>query len=292
MDILKAMRVRKSDRTYTDKAVDKGLLNELIEIFNKSKRLNDIPLKLVPFPGKEVEKAMTGIIGSYGAIKNAPLWLIGVSKVAENYQENFGFALEQFILECTQRGIGTCWVGGFFKMSILDKKVKKEEDENIVCISPFGYAAQRRLGEKAMRSIGRLNVRKPMEERVFLKQWGNPADDFLKTNPDLYQVFDLARWAPSASNKQPCHYIYDDDKIVILLDQSLQRKWPEFIKKDRAEDLNFQRVDAGIGMAHIYLAANYLGFKGSWSLEFDKEALARKYKVPNKAGVVGVFTFE
>ncbi len=289
MDILKAMMIRRSDRTFTDGEVPAETTKELLDIFNNSHRLNQLPLSLVPFPGKEVENAMTGIVGSYGAIKNAPVWMIGVSKVDAGYQENFGFAMEQFVLECTRRGIGTCWVGGFFKMSVLDQKVKKGRDENIVCITPFGYAAPRRIGERAMRAVGGLNVRKPMSERVFYKKWGNPADEFLKENDNLFRIFESARWAPSASNKQPCHYIFDQEEILILLDQRLQRKWPDFIKKDRAEDLNFQGVDAGIGMAHVFLAGNELGFKGKWSFDFDDGILREKYKVPDYGKIAGVY---
>lgn len=287
------MRIRRSVRTFLDKKVPAELLDELMKIFEDSQRLNDLPLRMEIKDGKTVEHCMTGVIGSYGAIRNAPVWAIGVSKDSKNYQENFGYAMEQLILECTRQGIGTCWVGGFFKKSLLNDEMKIKEDEKIVCITPIGYSAKRRLGEKAMRAVGGLNHRKPVAERFFLDKWGKPADAFLRDKSKLNEIVELTRWAPSASNLQPCHYIFDQDKkIVLTVLTSLQKKYPGFITNDRAEDLNFQGVDAGIGAAHIQLAASTLGKKGSWNLDVDHDAHRKKFELPPDARIIGEYTFD
>jgi nitroreductase len=292
MNILEAMRVRRSARTYTGEPVDESTIKELVAFLDRSERLCDLKLRFVPMAQDAVGDAMTGVIGSYGAIRNAPFWMIGLSEEGPNDQVNFGYAMEQWVLECTRQGFGTCWVGGFFKMSELAKKVAIDPGERIVCISPFGQAAPRRLGEKAMRTLGGLNRRKPLAERVFHEKWGVPATRYLADKPELGQVFELALWAPSASNKQPCHYIVDDERIVILVLTSLQTKYPDFIAGDRAEDLNFQRVDAGIAMAHVQLAVKELGIGGKWSLEFDESGLRKQYKITPEAKIIGVFDFK
>ncbi|MBN2159624.1 MAG: nitroreductase family protein [Spirochaetes bacterium] len=291
MDLLETMRTRRSVRTYISKQVPEGLLDGLLKGFASNDRLNDLPVKLLPMPSEAVHDAMTGLVGSYGSIRNAPLWVIGITREGAGFQENFGFRMEQFILECTLAGLGTCWVGGFFKLSMLDRLVPKGKDERIVCISPVGYAAERRLGEKTMRSLGGLNARKPLAERVFLGEWGSPSAEYLATRNSLQTLFEMARWAPSASNRQPCHYVLDGKRIVISVLTSLHRSYPKFLMSGDGMSVNFQPVDAGIAMAHVHLASRELGMNGSWSLEFDEPAARARYQIPADARIVGIFTF-
>jgi nitroreductase len=275
-----------------NKPVPEELLNRLIEAFDNSYRLNKLGLRLLPMESGVVGHAMTGLMGSYGHMKNPPIWVIGISEDGKNYQENFGYAMEQFILECTREGLGTCWVGGFFKISLLEEAVPKDKDERIVCISPVGYTASRRFSERSMRALGRLNVRKPLHERVFTEHWGNPATQYLASKNNLLEVFELARWAPSASNAQPCHYIVDDERIVISVLTSLQKKYPKFVAKGKAMNFNFQGVDAGIGMAHVFSAAQELGIRGEWTLEIDEPELRKKHRFPDDARIVGAFDYK
>jgi nitroreductase len=291
MDIFEAMRVRRSVRTYQVKAISQDLLDQLIHGFENTERLNDLRVTLRPMNSESVASAMTGLVGSYGSIKNAPVWVMGIYQEGAHDQENFGFRMQQFILECTRAGLGTCWVGGFFKKTELYRLVSKEKGEQLMCITPVGYAAERRFAERSMRALGGLNSRKPLAERVFHGQWGNPATGYLSTRKNILDVFELARWAPSASNAQPCHYVVDDGQIVIATLTSLYRGYPPALSRGTGMSTNFQRVDAGIAMSHIHLAARELGVAGRWSLDFDEPALRAKYRFPSDARIEGVFSF-
>ena len=292
MNLLQAMRDRRSVRTFADKPVDDALLARLLAEFDACERIGDLTIGLLPMPAAAVGHAMTGIVGSYGAIHGAPLWIIGLAETASTDQVELGYAMEQFILFGTREGLGTCWIGGFFKKSALEAAVPVPDGMRIVCITPLGYAAPRRLAERAMRAAGGLNRRKPLSERVFDGAWGTPATDRLAADPQLAEVFELARWAPSASNQQPVHYVLDGERIVCCLDTSLQRNYPGAIADDRAEFLRFQGVDAGIGMAHVRLACRELGRGGSWSVTLDESALTGRLALPDSARVVGVYAFD
>jgi nitroreductase len=291
MDIIEAMRIRRSVRTYQQKELPERILEKLLSGFQKNDILNDISVRLIPMKASDVEGAMTGLVGMYGRMKNSPMWIIGVSRAGDHYGENFGFRFEQFVLDCTREGLGTCWVGGFFKKSVLEKIVPKEAGEEIICISPLGYAADRRLGEKSMRLLGGLNSRKPLDERVFHGRWGNPAGEYLGSREKLHQIFELARWAPSASNMQPCHYIFDEGIIIISVLTTLHRKYPKIITGDSRMGVNFQPIDAGIAMSHVHLAARAMGIVGKWSFNFDEEKLKDAFHVPEEARVMGVYFF-
>jgi nitroreductase len=291
MEISEVIRLRKSVRTFRPGEVPRDLLNRLLCNFEANDRLNDIPVTMMPMPSEIVGDAMTGLIGSYGSIQGAPEWIIGKSRAGAHYQENFGFRMEQMILDCTGAGLGTCWVGGFFNLSRLTELVPLVGDEQIVCITPVGYAAGRRMAERTMRSLGGLNRRKPLDERVFHGRWGAPASGYLSSRKDVLEVLELARWAPSASNKQPCHYVVDDGRILITVLTSLHRDYPRVVTRGTGMSTNFQGIDAGIAMSHIHLAARALGLGGSWSLDFDEPAIRRERELPGDAKIVGVFTF-
>jgi nitroreductase len=293
MDILEAMLMRRSVRTYQTQTPPQDVLDRVTRAYDEADRLNNVALRLLMAPAAQVEHGMTGLVGSYGKMKNPPLYAIGVSREGPNDQLNFGFVMEQFILACTREGLGTCWVGGFFKKSLLEQATPLEAGERIVCITPLGYAEQRRFGEKTMRALGGLNSRKPLSERVFEGAWGNPATQFLATRPTWLQVFEAARWAPSSSNSQPVHYVLHERRIVAATRSTVQAKYLTALGgKDHAEDLNFKNVDAGIAMAHVHLAAKHFGIAGRWSLTFDEPALHERCRVPAEARLVGVFETE
>lgn len=291
MNLCEAMLVRRSVRTYDGKAVPEKLLDECLGCFDAFEGLTGAKVRLLPMEGKAVESAMTGIIGNYGRIKNAPVWVIGLSDQSDYAMENFGFRMERFILECTRKGLGTCWVGGFFRMSDLERLAPKQPDEHIVCISPVGYASRRRLAEQSMRVMGGLNTRRPLTERVFAERWGSNATALIEANRPLCEVLECARWAPSASNRQPCHYILHERSIVITLLKSLHRAYPSIITNGKNMGVDFQSVDAGIAMLHVHLAAREKGMPGKWSLKFDEKSLRDRCALTDDARIVAEFRY-
>jgi nitroreductase len=291
MDILEAMLTRRSVRTYDPAPVAPDVLDRVRRAFDAADRLTGTPVRLLLLPAERVAHAMTGLVGSYGSMKDPPTYAIGISREGPDDQVNFGFVMEQFVLACTREGLGTCWVGGFFKKSRMDRAVPLEAGERIICVSPVGRAKERRLAERTMRSLGKLNARKPMSELVFAKRWGDPATAVLASRPALSQVFDAARWAPSGSNGQPVRYVLDDNGITVCLLRPVLARYAGLLGTDHAEGLDFRGVDAGIAMAHVHLAARHLGIPGNFATAFDGPAIAQRLGVPDGVRVVGVFEF-
>lgn len=50
-----------------------------------------------------------------------------------------GYIGEAFVLECTARGIATCWLGASYKKSKVREFVDIKEDETLACIIAFGF---------------------------------------------------------------------------------------------------------------------------------------------------------
>jgi nitroreductase len=291
VDVYEAMMTRRSVRTYRREPVPSALLDRVARAFAAADRLNDVPVRLLLVPAERVAPAMTGLVGSYGAMKDPPTYAIGTSRAGEHDQVNFGFVMEQFVLACAREGLGTCWVGGFFKKSRMNEAVPLPPGERIVCVSPVGHPAERRFAERSMRALGGLNARKPLAELVFDGRWGTPASAFLAARPDLARVFEAARWAPSASNGQPARYVVDDGRIVVCLTRPRSARYADALGKDRAEGLDFRGVDAGIAIAHVHLAARHVGAAARFSFSRDDAALRERHAVPEGTAIVGAFEF-
>jgi nitroreductase len=292
MQMLEALRVRRSVRTYKSDPVDETVLAEVLGSVGDLPQLSDQKIRLEAYSAEVLEPAMTGLVGSYGKILNPPMYLVGIVEHGEHDQECLGFVMERAIIECTRKTLGTCWIGGFFKRSKMEGLVKLSPDERIVAVTPVGTAAKRRFIERSMRTVGGLDQRQPLSERVFADRWEQPADSVLAANAKLKELFEIARWVPSASNKQPCHYIIEKDRISLFVRQSLIGKYPKWAMSDRAEDLNFQGVDAGIAMCHVHLAAKELDIPGQWTFDFDGPEFVGRCALPADARPIAVFNFQ
>ena len=83
-------------------------------------------------------------LGTYGVIKNARLFLAGMLKPAPMAAEDYGYCMEKLILKATELGLGTCWLGGTFSIGAFGLAAGLQDQETLPCISPIGYAAERR----------------------------------------------------------------------------------------------------------------------------------------------------
>ncbi len=93
-------------------------------------------------------------IGTYGFIKNAPAFLIGICKNKGESLLDMGFVFENVVLYLQTLGIGTCWIGGTFNRKKLKLKHVMKQDEFIPIISPIGYKATKtHFVEKVVRKM-------------------------------------------------------------------------------------------------------------------------------------------
>ena len=167
-------------------------------------------------------------------------------------QEEVGYTGEGVILEATSLGLDTCWVGGSFRRNVANSVIDLKPDEKILAVSPVGYARTPGSGS----SHGRLDL-----NRLIGKA---PAK-----LPDWVQLaLEAARIAPSAINRQPWGFDVDEKGITVFV-------------RSKGLDYNVsKRLDCGIAMLNLEVAARYSGIQGEW--EFQKTPLVAKYVV--KAG--------
>lgn len=208
-----------------------------------------------PFPEVRAElinhspdKVFKGAIGDYGKIKNAPLFIAFIGNTNNPFiNEMVGYAGEGIILEATSLNLATCWVGGFFRPETAAELAGVRENETVLAVTPVGYAKESlTFEERVMGGFGCHNKRIPLEELVT----GMEEQKWPKW---LKPVLEAARLAPSAVNRQPWRFHLEPGSITVSVDNL---KDTHNISK---------RLDCGITMLHIEVAARDYGVKGEWA---------------------------
>ncbi|MFC1905598.1 nitroreductase family protein [Chloroflexota bacterium] len=207
-----------------------------------------------PFPNARAElvtehcnEVFKGIIGSYGKIKCARAFVAFIGDTTDEYvQEKVGYTGEGVILAATSFQLATCWVAGFFKPESVASLINIGKNERVLGVTPVGHASKTEsLEERIMTGFGRTHQRKPLSSLITgldRSKW----PDWVKTS------LEAARQAPSAINRQPWSFHVETDAITV----SVRTRGAEFNVS--------KRLDCGIAMLHIQVAAMNCGVSGKW----------------------------
>lgn len=237
-----AIYERRSRRSYKPKPIEPKLLNEISTFCEEFRPFSESRAILVPH---QVDKAFRGIIGPRGA----PAFIAFVGHTGNYHiQEKIGYTGEAVILEATSLKLSTCWVGGFLRRGMLETLVDTNNSERVFAITAIGYAKETEsLRERVMTGFGWTHRRKPLSSLVT----GLPEEDWRDWTRCALEA---ARIAPSATNRQPWKFYVDRDSITISV-------------KETGFAFNLsKRLDCGIAMLHIEIAALNQGVCGDWEL--------------------------
>lgn len=214
--LYQAIYKRKSIRKYQMQELDQSYLNE-IEDFMKQARSLD------PSINYEFKIVNSDSVKSLFSIK-APHYLQFFSEKKGDYLLNAGFILEQLDLYLTVADLGSCWYG----MAKAKKEITEESEFEYVITMAFGHP-------------------NTAAERDSIEDFDRKTLSEIKKGENHYDLLEAVRLAPSATNGQPWYFISEPDKIHVY---QLQ---PNFLKKFFYKRLN--RIDMGIAVAHLFLAA-------------------------------------
>lgn len=244
MDIIQAIKERRSVRSYNGEPLNQDMLNKLHKIIEESYTLfgGNITIRLKKFDLKGDFKPST-----YGVIKGATDYFLMAIGQGEDSDLTAGFQFEQIVLKAWELGLGTCWIAGTYKGSQFDQGEKWPDGESLKIICPVGFPEKPRLMEKMMRLTIGSNNRKPFSDLFF-------EDDFKKPlSPDnkFGEALEMLRLAPSSTNSQPWRVLVEGDKVRFYY----KPKYPITV------------IDCGIGICHFYETEKYKGYEG----KFEKE---------------------
>ncbi|HOF77505.1 MAG TPA: nitroreductase family protein [Smithellaceae bacterium] len=249
---------RFSCRSYADKLIEASVLQAFKRMVDQPHRglFDNAPrfalIAMDALPSEAWKK-----LGTYGVIKNARLYLAGMISPAPMATCDYGYCKEKLILEATQLGLNTCWLGGTFAISAFGRAAGMRRNELLPTITPLGYAAERRsLTERVMRGFAGSDRRLPWAKLFFC---GNASTPLAPAEAGPYaEALENVRLAPSASNKQPWRIVYEPNRKIFSF--YLARA----IGYKHLRDVSLQEIDIGIAMCHFDLTVKELGITGNW----------------------------
>ncbi len=241
-----AITPRRSRRKYDSSDLGPGELDNLQTVCSEFRPFSEARADVVT---RSLDKIFKGAVGPYGKVKGAPAFIAFTGNMGDPYiQEKVGYTGEGIILEATAMGLATCWVGGFFRPKVAAAAAGTTGNERVLAVTPVGRAMDGfSREERIMTGFGRSHRRKPLEEladglaRSEWPQW-------------IESALEAARIAPSAVNRQPWRFHVEPDSITVSIDNT---GFSLGISK---------RLDCGIAMMHIEVAALDRGMRGRWKL--------------------------
>ncbi|WP_298534392.1 nitroreductase family protein [uncultured Methanobrevibacter sp.] len=184
-------------------------------------------------------------------IVGADLYLAAKVKRCKHYEIGFGYSFEHVCLYAESLGVGTVMLAASLSRAAFEKAMDVQDDEVLPVASPVGYPSQKKsIRESLMRKGLKADKRIPFEQLFFDKQYGNKLS---ASSAGIFaDALEMARWAPSAGNKQPWRAVVIGDTVHFYKEKSM--------RNSPLGDI--QKVDVGIALAHFDLTMQEEGHKG------------------------------
>lgn len=201
-------------------------------------------------------------LGTYGFIKGATGFFIGAVRKGPGDLEDYGYLLEEIVLQATALGLGTCWLGGTFTRSSFTSRFGVlDRDESIPAVVSTGYPGDD--GTERIHAREHGDRRFPPDELFFDEEWAEPLWLGAAEASGYGAALEAVRMAPSATNRQPWRIVRRGaDWHFYLARTKGYGPGSAAFRLLRIADL--QRVDVGIAMYHFELVAREAGRRGSW----------------------------
>lgn len=166
MDVFEVIKKRRSIRRYKREA--KIPEEHLLKIFEAARLApsagNRQPWKFIVVKDPEIKRKLAEACNNQMFIADAQVAVVAIGdpSISRWYAQDPMIAVEHMVLEATELGYGTCWIGAFNEDAV--KKVLNIPPElKVVCVIPIGVPDE----EPPARP------RKAIEEIFYLDKYGN-----------------------------------------------------------------------------------------------------------------------
>ena len=149
MDVMQAVRQRRSIRKYLDKPVPTDVLEQIMNAARLAPSARNLQeWKFVVVRDPDLRRQL-GESSGYPFIASAPVIIAGVSLAPERvmscevpaYAVDLAIAMTNITLAAVESGLGTCWIGGFTQQKVKDA-LRIPDDYKVVELMPLGYPAE------------------------------------------------------------------------------------------------------------------------------------------------------
>lgn len=283
MDYRQMINQKYSVRDYKEKKVDAKTAKEIRDYANRCPKLvDDIAVDIRFMDNDDVYRQIDGFAGYKGILINAPHYAILLSEKKEYYIENAGYVGEGICLKAQELGVNSCWIT-FKDSKTIIHKLNIVTDKEVVGIIALGYGKKtRKLTTGAIKTGGnytQANMKRkketgasriPLQQIVYIDQWGKEADVDALMERALYDPMDYARRAPSTLNRQPWRFIIDGAKIILT------------VRDDEETNEYEEQIDAGIAMLYFEGVIE----QSLCSIQWKLGAVDNTYNIPENYKIV------
>jgi len=163
MDALKALKQRRSIRSFQNRPVPKEILTDIIDCGRLAATARNLqPWEFIVVTEAETRKNIAQLTDYGKFIAQAPVCIAVFCQETKYYLEDGSAATENILIAAQACGLGSCWVAG-------DKKPYAEkircllgvpENYRLVSLVALGYPAEKPLPSK-----------RPLEEVLHWEKW-------------------------------------------------------------------------------------------------------------------------
>ena len=241
----KAMiKERKSVRSFDGRPISDEDRSALVQYFQTVQNPFGVPVEFKLLNAREHDLSSPVVVG-------ADQYIAAKVTRCRQFEIGYGYSFEAVCLYAQSLGLGTVILAATLSRQTFEKEMNVQETEVMPVVTPVGYpAAKRSIRESLMRKGLKADERIAFDKLFFD---GDFSKGLSKKNAgDYADALEMARWAPSAGNKQPWRAVVCGDTVHFYEAKTL--------KDSPLGDI--QKVDVGIALAHFDLTMQENGVTG------------------------------
>ena len=143
MEVLEALKTRRSVRDFKEKAVEEKKVREIIDAARLAPSGRNLqPVEFIVVRNIEKRKEIADIAAHGNFIAQAPVCIVVCSKDIEHDIEDGSAATENILLAAHGLGLASCWVAGYKKdySKDIEEFLNMPENYRLISLLPIGYS--------------------------------------------------------------------------------------------------------------------------------------------------------
>lgn len=186
MELLQAIKLRHSVRSYNNTAIDNETVGKLQNVVEQCNADSGLHIQLIT----NEPKAFDSFMAHYGKFSGVTNYVALIGK--KGMDEAIGYYGEKIVLEAQMLGLNTCWVALTYKK--IKNAFKVGKGEKLYCVLSIGYGATQGVEHK-------------------IKKYEDVSST--KNAPEWFvNGVNAALLAPTAMNQQKFTIDYKDGKVI------------------------------------------------------------------------------
>lgn len=149
MDVLAAIKMRRSVRSYSARPIPEDVLDRMRQALRSAPSACNLqPWHFIFVSDEKLKKQVAAVAHDQMWMADAPIIVAALGFPDEAYKHMAGhrnsvaidvaIALDHLTLAAVAEGLGTCWIGAFHE-NLMKKLLNVPDDVELIALTPLGY---------------------------------------------------------------------------------------------------------------------------------------------------------